>query len=72
VDTDSKLDDDLERVKLGSENGSFDSLGYVMVEDINAYDDDECVWVDIKGGDVCKSNESFEFVANPKSNTLLD
>jgi len=35
VDTDSKLDEDLERGKLGSESGSFDSLGYVMVDDID-------------------------------------
>jgi hypothetical protein len=46
-----------------------------MVNDIDVYDV-ECVWVDINGGDVCKSNESFEFVANPsydyESNTLLD
>lgn len=31
VDTDSKLVEDLERGELGSENGSFDSLGYVNI-----------------------------------------
>jgi len=30
-----------------------------MVNDIDVYDDDECVWVDIKGGDVCKRATHF-------------